>query len=735
MTRWSLPVQVLLLSLQAVALLHTVTQGCSQLRIPPANVEYALLHIDSFNAVEDMGNIACESFRVPKYKCSSVKKEILDTMTEMAQLAIREAVVNVSLDRSLVYDVWIVDEATGEPVKAPEPIVIYPEQPLADTMLEYCRHFKLDNQSCERGVAGISDLLARDWGCNDQIDEAKEFVEIPVILDQQKYQIKLDVSNNGAVDAVRFCMEKNFDTEACAIFMRAVREQVQAKHAKHDDSHRDDKAHKNTGGRRRLRVNSPSNTRLYPSADRIYVKVDWEQDVQGPDEDIVSEEICLHVDYLTEPETCFQVPQTDPLFFNRNTQEGYHVIHFTSRNGEILAATTFQVVIPTVNLDEISTAAVEASGNTSRYLVATIRTTHFNLFDPEFRVCVLLDDSFDCLDSEWMTLGENDEESTDQSVTFQALVDHVPFNGPNDHRITLLLLTRNNKAVYLSHTTTFRAPPTINPPSITSRLHVLDPRLHTPQRPKVCPMQLLSTDLRWICELWRHEWGAYSQNGEDGIIHSIFHNIGTKGKSYVEFGTENGQECNTRLLREVHHWTGLLMDSRFEDESIELHREFITRENFMPLLTEKYSKLVPRDLDLLSIDVDFNDFWLLSAVDLTRVSPRVVVVEVNSHIPASEARTVKYDDSDDGSGGWDGWSSYFGGSVAAFHRWGALNGYSMLYCESHGVNCFLVRNDVLGGVNVSALLDPEQLQAPPNFFGQGWEYPDVWRPHHKWAWV
>ncbi|KAG1688123.1 hypothetical protein DVH05_003993 [Phytophthora capsici] len=729
MTRWSpLLVQVLLFSLQAVALVHTTIQGCSQLRIPPANVEYALLHIDSFNAVEDMGNTACESFRVPKYKCSSVKKEILDAMTEMAQLAIGEAVVNVSFDRSLAYEVWLADEETGEPVKAPNPIVIYPEKPLADTMLEYCRHFRLDNQSCELGVAGIHDLLARDWGCNDQIDEAKEFVEISVLLDKHEHQIKLDVSNNGTIDAVKFCMEKNFDTKACASFIRVVREQVHAKHALNGEMR------KNTGRRRQLRVNSPIDTRLYPSAERIYVKVDWDRDVQDVEE-VASEEICLHVDYITVSEACFQVPQTDPLFFKRNTQKGYHVIHFTDKNGEVLAATTFQVVIPTVKLEEISTSVVEATNNISEYLVATIRTTYFDPFDPEYRVCVLLDDSFDCLDPEWMTLDKTDGESIDQRVTFQAPVDHVPLNGPDDHKITLLLLTRNNKVVCLSQTTTFRAAPTINPPSITSRLHVLDPRLHTPQRPKVCPKQLLSTNLRWICELWRHEWGIYSQNGEDGIIHSIFHNIGTKTKRYVEFGTENGQECNTRLLREFHGWTGLMMDSRFEDDSIGLYREFITRENFMPLLTEKYAELVPRDLDLLSIDVDFNDFWLLSAVDLTRVSPRVVVVEVNSHIPASEARTVEYDDSDDGSGGWDGWSSYFGGSVAAFHRWGALNGYSMVYCESHGVNCFLVRNDVLGSVNVSALLDPELLQSPPNFFGQGWKYPDAWRPHHKWTWV
>ncbi|KAF4038084.1 hypothetical protein GN244_ATG09859 [Phytophthora infestans] len=732
-------VRTLLLSLYLVALISSHAQQCSLLRIPPANVEYALLHINSFSPVEDMGNAACESFGVPNYKCGNVKKEILETMQEMARLAIREAVVNVSLDHSLIYDVLMFDEATQEQVKAPEPIVVYPEQPLNDTIAEYCARYKLDDQSCDNARVGVSDLLVRDWGCDDPVaNKRTDFVEIPVLLDQEEHQIKVELPSNGTVEAATLCLDKKLNVAECAALIRLVRKEVENSNTPRVAGNGGVVEDDNTDVRRRLRVISPIDTRLYPKSERIYVKVSWEQELA--EEEIVSEEVCLNAGYSTTPIACFTVPQTEPLYISPNAGEGYHIFYFTDKSGgEILAAVTFQIVLPKVNLVEVFAGAGSANSN---YLVATIRTTFFDPFDPAFRVCVLLDDSFDCLDPEYMAVDESElrhgthKEPMYQSVTFRSPVDHVPFSDVNGHEMSVLLLVENNKVVHTSNTLAFSAEPRVNPPEITSRLHILDPRVHTPQRPRSCPeMLLLTPSLRWICDLWRHEWGIYSQNGEDGIIRKIFRHIGTTSKSYVEFGTENGDECNTRLLRQLHGWKGLLMDSRHEDESIELHREFITRDNFMFLLAEKYQSLVPQELDLLSIDVDFNDFWLLKAVDLTRVSPRVILVEVNSHIPPNEARTVQYDDSEDGSGSWDGFSSYFGGSVAAFYRWGALNGYSLVYCESHGVNCFFVRNDALGGVNVSAVLGPEQLQNPPNFFGQGWNYPDTWQPHHKWVWV
>lgn len=52
-------------------------------------------------------------------------------------------------------------------------------------------------------------------------------------------------------------------------------------------------------------------------------------------------------------------------------------------------------------------------------------------------------------------------------------------------------------------------------------------------------------------DLSKHEFRVYSQNGEDGILFELItmldlNNNKTSSRYYVEIGTENGKQCNTR---------------------------------------------------------------------------------------------------------------------------------------------------------------------------------------------
>ena len=220
-------------------------------------------------------------------------------------------------------------------------------------------------------------------------------------------------------------------------------------------------------------------------------------------------------------------------------------------------------------------------------------------------------------------------------------------------------------------------------------------------------------EMAWLHDLHMHEWGIYSQNGEDGVLLSILRNlkighfhdkvrerrVPAGSRFYVEFGTEDGMECNTRLLRERFGWQGLLMDGGHENPEINLHKEFITAANINDLF---HKHGVPEgEFDLLIIDIDFNDFWVWQQIDHGKYRPRIVIVEYNGNIPIGESRVVKRNDTHVWSD-----SSYCGASLLALQRLGMSLGYSLIYAESHGVNAFFVRTDVLNGH-----FRPEQMSA------------------------
>ena len=118
---------------------------------------------------------------------------------------------------------------------------------------------------------------------------------------------------------------------------------------------------------------------------------------------------------------------------------------------------------------------------------------------------------------------------------------------------------------------------------------------------------------------------------------------GTTNKVAVEFGCEDGSEVNSRRLWEHDGWRGILLDGGYENASLHpnasLSRHFITRENIVEILQQH---LAPPSPDLLSIDIDFNDFWVLDRL-LCSYSPRVILAEVNRNWGPQDSFTVPYD--------------------------------------------------------------------------------------------
>ena len=196
----------------------------------------------------------------------------------------------------------------------------------------------------------------------------------------------------------------------------------------------------------------------------------------------------------------------------------------------------------------------------------------------------------------------------------------------------------------------------------------------------------------------KHECQVFSQNGEDGIIQEIFNRVGHTNKYFIEFGVENGLECNSLNLL-YKGWTGLWIEGNnscfkqitgmfkdfIENGALKVRNEFITAENIQPLFDEAKS---PTEPDLLSIDIDYNDYHVWKAI--TTYKPRVVVIEYNSIFRPDTHFVVKYNP----RRVWDK-TGYFGASLLALEQLGNEKGYSLVGCVFSGSNAFFVRKDLI----------------------------------------
>jgi len=190
---------------------------------------------------------------------------------------------------------------------------------------------------------------------------------------------------------------------------------------------------------------------------------------------------------------------------------------------------------------------------------------------------------------------------------------------------------------------------------------------------------LLVVDAIWRLPINWFERRVYSQNGEDGLLGYIFKKIGITNKYFVEIGVEDGSQCNSRFLK-LKGWKGLQIDIA---DYGDVKGHFVTVKNVEKVFAQ-YD--VPHQIDLLSIDVDGNDYWIWKAIQ--KYDPRVVVVEYNSMLGANRRLTIPYKS----NFSWDG-SSYFGASLAALAALAKTKGYILVATDRMGVNAFFVRQD------------------------------------------
>lgn len=222
-------------------------------------------------------------------------------------------------------------------------------------------------------------------------------------------------------------------------------------------------------------------------------------------------------------------------------------------------------------------------------------------------------------------------------------------------------------------------------------------------------------------DLRTSELKVFSQNGEDGIIDCLLRRLETDDGYFMEFGVEDGRECNTRLPAEVFGWSGLYLEPD-EAGSHRLSRRYsgsrrvtcvnrsVTPETINDLFRENR---VPEHLTVLSIDVDGQDYWVWKALFRDFV-PDIVIIEANTgfepHSMMVEAEGTPWSAD---------FGATFGASLAALRSLGEAKGYSLVHVDVTGVNAFFVRDDLLAAKGCPRGI----LERSPNYYLRGQAHP------------
>ncbi len=202
------------------------------------------------------------------------------------------------------------------------------------------------------------------------------------------------------------------------------------------------------------------------------------------------------------------------------------------------------------------------------------------------------------------------------------------------------------------------------------------------------------------------DYKIFSQNGEDGIIDYLLHELKIESPKFVEIGIGDYTESNTRFIFETCNSKGLIVDCIknlkkkilsniiFWKGDLIILEEFIDHKNINSLLIEnKFDK----DLDLFSLDIDGVDYWILK--ELKNKFAKIAVIEFNPNFGPDLEITVpniknfnrtKYHYS----------NLCFGASLKAIVNLMSSKGFVFVGVNKNCINAFFVNEDEIKNINL-----------------------------------
>ena len=223
----------------------------------------------------------------------------------------------------------------------------------------------------------------------------------------------------------------------------------------------------------------------------------------------------------------------------------------------------------------------------------------------------------------------------------------------------------------------------------------------------------LEQNLNKITSIEETFFKVFSQDYEDGIIQYLIKSLGLKNIKFVEIGTQDYSESNTRYIFETMRCEGLIIDPtpnlkkkinsflRTWKNTLTIHNDFINSNNVVEII-EKNS--FEKNLDIFSLDIDGIDYWILEK--LPKKIAKIFIIEYNPYFGSKKeicAPNIEYFDRFK----YHSTGFCWGASLKAIIKLMKQKGYTFIGTNNLNVNSFFVQDEFINkiGFNLPNLND------------------------------
>jgi len=211
----------------------------------------------------------------------------------------------------------------------------------------------------------------------------------------------------------------------------------------------------------------------------------------------------------------------------------------------------------------------------------------------------------------------------------------------------------------------------------------------------------------------RYRKNKYSQNGEDGVISEIMSRMDIYSGWFCEFGAWDGKYGSNTYALLKNGWQGIMIEGdekRFKalkrtsnsfPDNLFIQNAYVEYNDSQSSLDNLLAKTtIPKDFDLLSIDIDSYDYHVWKS--LKNYRPKLIIIEIDSSTVPGEEYI------------YDGSSRLT--SFSAMLRLGQEKRYTLV---CHTGNLFFLATEYVQSLK----LDPKFLENPNKLFISDWVSP------------